>query len=125
MTTRNSAEIATAKNVGDIKTTIKRNAYGEWVVRLFENGELVADYHTNDRADADETATAMLKEATAKRRTVWAVYYDTPRAFGIVREVSPIDATEPREGHCQYVYDYDTAEEAFAHLDLLEKEADA
>jgi hypothetical protein len=56
-----------------------------------------------------------------KDPTVWAVYYDTPRAFGIVREVSPTDATEPREGQCEYVYEYDTEAKALAHLELLEK----
>jgi hypothetical protein len=98
MTTRNhSAEVDTAKNAVDIKTTIKKNEWGEWVVRLFEDGELVATYHTNDRADADETSKAMLKEATAKQRTsdrasilhrrnavraLWAIYQEANLSDG-------------------------------------------
>jgi hypothetical protein len=198
----NTAEIDTAQNDVDIRTTIKKNDWGEWVVRLFVDGEHLAagDYFASDRADALETAERMKEHATTckpkpatvrirssivtgngwipdlkegeKRRqyeadldwkqsrslgiagsplgrgwteeeakadliarvmhesgirlelkdpTVWAVYYDTPRAFGIVREVSPTDATEPREGQCEYVYEYDTEAKALAHLELLEK----
>lgn len=60
-----TAEIGTAKNAADIKTTIKRNAYGEWVVRLFVDGEHLAagDYFASDRADAIETAERMKEHA--------------------------------------------------------------
>lgn len=83
MTDKNhSAEADTAQNVVDIRTTTKRNAYGEWVVRLFENGEFLADYHTNDPSDAYETATAVLKEATVNRRTVWHMAAKKGEGFG-------------------------------------------
>jgi hypothetical protein len=53
-----------------IKTTIKRNAHGEWVVRLYLDGErqIGADYFASDRDDAVETADRMREEATASNR---------------------------------------------------------
>jgi hypothetical protein len=63
----NTAEIDTAANAVDIKTTIKKNDWGEWVVRLFIDGkhQKAADYFTNDREDATITATAMVNEVKA------------------------------------------------------------
>ena len=64
---RNTAELDTASNAVDIKTTIKKNDWGEWVVRLFLDGEhqKKADYFAADKEDATETASAMLKEVEA------------------------------------------------------------
>jgi hypothetical protein len=63
---KNTAEIDTAQNDVDVKTTIKRNVYGEWVVRLFVDGEHLAagDYFASDRDDALETAERMKEHAT-------------------------------------------------------------
>jgi hypothetical protein len=54
-----------------IKTTIKPNAYGGWVVRLYLDGErqVGSDYFASDRDDAVETADRMrnkLYEETRK-----------------------------------------------------------
>ena len=62
---KNTAELDTATNAVDARTTIKKDSWGDWVVRLHVDGKFVSDYHTNDRADADKTATAMLKEVNA------------------------------------------------------------
>ncbi len=53
--------------MNNIKTTIKKNDWGEWVVRLFVDGEhqKKADYFAADKEDATETAAAMSKEAKA------------------------------------------------------------
>lgn len=59
---KNTAEIDTAKNAVDIKTTIKKNDWGEWVVRLNVDGQFVSDYHTNDIDDALETADRMREQ---------------------------------------------------------------
>jgi len=68
-----TAEIGTAKNdvYPYIKTTIKRNAYGEWVVRLYLDGErqVGADYFTDDREDAVETADRMRAEIVKQQTT--------------------------------------------------------
>ena len=63
----NTAEIDTAANAVDIKTTIKKNDWSEWVVRLFIDGkhQKAADYFTNDREDATITAAAMVNEVKA------------------------------------------------------------
>jgi len=72
MTNNNTtAEIGTANNAAYIyiKTTIKRNAHGEWVVRLYLDGErqIGADYFASDREDAVETADRMREEAAKQR----------------------------------------------------------
>ena len=65
---KNTAELDTATNVGDVKTTIKRNVYGEWVVRLFVDGEhqKKADYFASDKEDATETAESIVLERKLK-----------------------------------------------------------
>lgn len=53
----------------NVKTTIKRKAStGEWVVRLHINGvhQKDADYFTDDKKDAEDTALAMVN---ARRKT--------------------------------------------------------
>lgn len=54
--------------------------------------------------------------------TVWGVYYDRPRGFGVVYEVSAIGAEDAREGQCKYVFDYPKKSQALAHLELIEKQ---
>ncbi len=41
-----------------ITTTIRKNEYGEWHVRVRVNGKRMPnqDYHTNDKSDAEITA---------------------------------------------------------------------
>lgn len=58
--------------MNNIKTTIKKNDWGEWVVRLHVDGKFVSDYHTNDRADADITAAAMMREIETLEKEVKA-----------------------------------------------------
>jgi hypothetical protein len=81
-----------------IKTTIKRNAYGEWVVRLYLDGErqIGADYFASDRDDAVETADRMREEAAKHRATdrtsmlhssnavkaLWAIYQEANLSDG-------------------------------------------
>lgn len=48
-----------------IKTTVKKNAWGEYQVRLHIDGvyQKNADYFTDDRKDADDTARCMRENA--------------------------------------------------------------
>ena len=49
--------------VSRVTVSARRNEYGEWVVRAYDQGGNrwpEADYFTNDREDADDTAAAML-----------------------------------------------------------------
>lgn len=43
------------------KITIRKNEHGEHVVRVTENGKVIDDYHTDDKADAEGTAADMAK----------------------------------------------------------------
>jgi hypothetical protein len=48
-----------------IKTTIRKNSWGEYVVRLWVNGVHYkpADYYAADKQDAADTAAMMRKQA--------------------------------------------------------------
>ena len=56
--------------------------------------------------------------------TLWGVYWDKPRGFGLVQENSPEVITETTDG-CQYVGHYHTENRAILHLKRLESEVEA
>jgi hypothetical protein len=56
--------------------------------------------------------------------TLWGVYWDQPRGFGLVQETTPDVITETTDG-CQYVGHYHTETRAILHLQRLEREVEA
>ena len=52
-----------------VETSIRKNAFGEYVVRLYHNGKLVknAEYYTPDKTDAEQTAVEMIKRAVVRK----------------------------------------------------------
>lgn len=111
----------------NVTATSKRRAYALldeselFDVAILYNGSVPAPIEEERIWDTPEAA---LEEGWTHThpdapQTVWAVYWDTPRAFGVVREVMPSDSTEPREG-CEWVAEYYTETTAILHLQRLE-----
>lgn len=81
--TKSTAEIDTASNDVDIRTTIKKDDWGDWVVRLFVDGkhQPAADYFAADKEDATETAASIVLERKVKWPCpkLWAEKYEAEK----------------------------------------------